>query len=400
MEGHSERGLALLRKASALAPEDPDVRQNLANLLSDLGQFEEATLIYKELVAKHPDQWCHVVNLSAALRRMGHFDEALRCALRALDIDPRQPLAWMAKGNAEACARRSRAAIASFEQAIALQPNFIAAHHSLCRLLLQKERGSWWSRRKMRRTRRAYQRWAAADKQGSTARFMLSALEGDSLPTRMPDEVVRATFDSFAADFELQLILLDYAGPQLMAAALHRLGLAEGARLDVLDAGCGTGLCGPLLRTVARRLEGIDLSPAMLHKARAKGCYDDLEEAELQSWLSAQRERFDLPVAADVLVYFGDLSTFFTHAAQALRADGCMAFTVERSDEPGYTLTCTGRYAHHRNYLDERMRQAGFTAIEFEAVQLRLEAGAPVHGWLVTARRGSPSDHTSTAPRA
>ena len=45
---------------------------------------------------------------------------------------------------------------------------------------------------------------------------------------------------------------------------LAHAGLDASRSLDVLDAGCGTGLCGPLVAPYARRLVGVDLSEAML----------------------------------------------------------------------------------------------------------------------------------------
>lgn len=389
MEGDSVRGLALLRRAYALAPTDRDIRQNLANLLSDIEQLEEAALLYRGLIAEQPGQWFHHANLSAALRRMGHFEDARASACKALAIDSRQPLAWMAKGNAEACARRIDEAIASYEQVIALQPGLFAAHHSLCRLLLQQEQRHWWSRRRLSRTRRAYQRWAEADPHGTTARFMLQALQGDALPARMPDEVVRATFDHFAPDFERQLAQLDYCGPQRVMDALERAGIRQGADLQVLDAGCGTGLAGPLLRPLARRLVGVDLSPPMLGKAKAKGCYDQLEEGELASWLGLQSDCFDLLVSVDVLNYFGELESVLRAAAGALRPGGRIAFTVERSAQPGYCLTCAGRYAHHRDYVAQCLASAGFEQTVVESISLRKESGQPVQAWLFLSSLGT-----------
>ncbi len=389
MEGDSVRGLSLLRRAHALAPADRDIRQNLANLLSDIEQLEEAASLYQELIAEQPGQWFHYANLSAALRRMGHFEDARASACKALAIDSRQPLAWMAKGNSEACAKRIDEAIASYEQAIALQPGLFAAHHSMCRLLLQQEQRHWWSRRRMSRTRRAYQRWAEVDPSGTTARFMLQALHGDVLPARMPDEVVRATFDQFAQDFERQLALLDYRGPQCLVDALDRAGIKPGADLQVLDAGCGTGLAGPLLRPLARHLVGVDLSLPMLSKARAKGCYDQLEEGELAAWLGSRVACFDLLVAADVLNYFGELEGVLRAAAGALRPGGRIAFTVEVSRQPGYRLTCAGRYAHHVDYVTKCLGSAAFERPVAESISLRKESGQPVQAWLILASRSA-----------
>ena len=57
-----------------------------------------------------------------------------------------------------------------------------------------------------------------------------------------------------------------------------RISLAGKA---VLDAGCGTGLCAPLLRPHATHLTGCDISVPMLEKAKAKLGYDALLRSDL-----------------------------------------------------------------------------------------------------------------------
>ena len=88
---------------------------------------------------------------------------------------------------------------------------------------------------------------------------------------------------------------------------LHRKALAN---LMVLDAGCGTGLCGPLLKPYAEILVGVDLSPKMLAKALGRQVYEELIETELVAYLGQRTASFDLIVSADTLIYFGELRSF------------------------------------------------------------------------------------------
>jgi predicted TPR repeat methyltransferase len=75
--------------------------------------------------------------------------------------------------------------------------------------------------------------------------------------------------------------------------------------LTILDAGCGTGLCGPVLRPFASHLIGIDISSGILEKARSRHCYDQLEKSELTVFLQAAHEVFDVVAACDTFNYFG-----------------------------------------------------------------------------------------------
>jgi predicted TPR repeat methyltransferase len=179
---------------------------------------------------------------------------------------------------------------------------------------------------------------------------------------------------------------LDYHAPELLAAALTPV-LDAGADHDVLDAGCGTGLCGPLLKPHARSLTGVDLSPRMLAKARLRCIYDTLVEAELGRFLRDHAAAFDVVASADTLCYFGDLAPVIDAAASALRSRGWLAFTVERADDvDDYRINPHGRYSHARRFVERLLVTAGFDELDVAPAVLRREAGAQVDGWVVRAR--------------
>ncbi len=219
---------------------------------------------------------------------------------------------------------------------------------------------------------------------------MLAACTGRSVPARASDGFVERTFDSFAASFESKLQKLSYRAPALVATMLEDSGLEESKRLDVLDAGCGTGLCGPLLAPYARRVIGVDLSDGMLAQAREKHVYDELTKAELTAYLREHPGAFDLIVSADTLVYFGALDDVVAAAAAALRPNGLFVFTLERatSAEPegGYRLELHGRYSHGREYVERLLAAAGLRARIIHP-ELRTESGAPVAGLVVCAAK-------------
>jgi predicted TPR repeat methyltransferase len=172
-------------------------------------------------------------------------------------------------------------------------------------------------------------------------------------------------------------------------AVRRRLGKPRGD-LAVCDAGCGTGLCGRWLRQYAARLTGVDLSQGMLDLARDRQLYDSLERSDLTAWLRERAVAFGLIVSADVLCYFGELLTVAQASFGALGTSGMLAFTVEHATEPrpeGYRLLINGRYAHNESYVHDCLALAGFTAIEIDQADLRMEGRVPVAGLVVTARR-------------
>jgi predicted TPR repeat methyltransferase len=171
-------------------------------------------------------------------------------------------------------------------------------------------------------------------------------------------------------------------------------GVGTRKSLDVLDAGCGTGLCGPLVAPHARRLVGVDLSERMLAQARERNVYDELVKRELTAYLDECTELFDVVVSADTLVYFGSLERVVAVAANALRPGGRFVFTVEELEpdgarpDAGYRISPTGRYRHGREYLERVLASAGLRP-EIVPAELRLEAGDPVAGLVVRATRAA-----------
>lgn len=113
------------------------------------------------------------------------------------------------------------------------------------------------------------------------------------MPDRASNAYIEAEFDTFAASFEQVLNEgLHYRAPQLCADLLAEVLPAPERLHDMLDAGCGTGLCGHLIAPWARRLVGVDLSAGMLAKARTKGTYDELVKAELTAYLQQGTARW------------------------------------------------------------------------------------------------------------
>jgi len=206
------------------------------------------------------------------------------------------------------------------------------------------------------------------------------------VPERMSDAEIKASFDAYAAEFDRHIRSLDYRAPELVAEVLARRLSPAHARLDVLDGGCGTGLSAALLRPYARQLTGVDLSPAMLERARRTGLYDVLVESELGGFLAAHAASFDVCVLVDVLIYFGDLHAIIARAARSLRPGGLLALTVEKSDRPGSHMHSSGRYSQHADHVRAALAAAGCVAIEQVEAEIRTESDAPVVGLIVSAR--------------
>jgi predicted TPR repeat methyltransferase len=78
---------------------------------------------------------------------------------------------------------------------------------------------------------------------------------------------------------------------------------------------------------------GIDISPAMIEKARATGLYAELEVTDMLEGLRTTPDSgIDLVLAADAMVYVADLVPVLQQASRVLAPGGLLAFTLERHD--------------------------------------------------------------------
>ena len=213
------------------------------------------------------------------------------------------------------------------------------------------------------------------------ALHMLAALGDRPAPNRASDGYVTAYFDRFAEDFDHQLVdELDYQVPQLLYDAVAPCLNDAALQLDILDLGCGTGLSGRLFRRHANRLDGVDLSPAMLDRARDRNVYDSLTAGEISAHLKGLTRQYDVLLAGDVLAYFGQLSGLFRAISSVAREGALFAFSVEARRRAGYRLTPSGRYAHGRRYITRLAAAAGLREVSVTREQLRYEYGEPVMG--------------------
>lgn len=214
---------------------------------------------------------------------------------------------------------------------------------------------------------------------------------GDPLDAMSPGYVT-ALFDEYATRFDRHLTRsLAYRGPALLADAVRRAAstrLRDPAFGEVLDLGCGTGLSGEAIRPAARTLLGIDLSPAMVRKARAKRIYDGLDVGDLVAWLGGRPDASaDLAISCDVAVYMGDLAPLSREAARVLAPGGLFALTVQSHAGEAVLLGEDGRYAHSETYLRGIAMASGLAVALCEAASTRQDRGEDVPGLLMVMGR-------------
>lgn len=385
--GHLDAAEALYQRVLEADPGNPDALHFLGVLSHQRGRSTEAADLIRQALERVPDYPDALSNLGNVLRSQGALAEAEACYRRAIAIRPDHAPALLMLGAVLDAQGRSGEAADHYVRAV----DGGSCEPDLLRLVAATLRAEG----RLDEAAALYRRWLSVRPNDPYALHLLAACTGREVPERAHDSYVENLFDCFAETFDEKLAQLEYRAPALAAAAVARVVGPPRADLVVLDAGCGTGLCGQYLRPRARELVGVDLSAQMLAHAEARGLYDRLVRHELTAYLEGCTESLDLIVSADTLVYFGSLDGVLTAAARALRPGGHLVFTVERIDPdaapPGYRLNVSGRYSHSPSYVETAVRAAGLTPLSVDEVVLRKEGGDDVAGLLVVAQRQSSS---------
>ncbi|MET3694272.1 tetratricopeptide repeat protein [Methylobacterium goesingense] len=378
--GRSEEGLRLIRRAIGLQPDDAGMRNNLGNILNDCGRFEEAVEAYLGAVEIEPRNVDILNNLGVALRTLNRFNDSEVAYRRVIAIDPTYREAHDNLGRLLASRGRFEEAVACHQTALKLEPRNAETRRLLADMhVLRGDRAKAVA---------IIDDWLKDEPGSVTAHHLRAAISGDDVPTRASDAYVAKLFDAYAPSFDRSLSGLEYRAPDLVATVLEAMAGRPDKGLAILDAGCGTGLCGPLVAEWARSLVGVDLSEGMLAQAAERGCYDTLVHAELTQFLLAHENAYDFVLSADTLCYFGDLAAVLAAARGALTAGGGLIFTLEADAGPRpFVLNPHGRYAHQEDYVRQMLDAAGFTQIGIDHQTLRMQRGDPVQGLVVNARR-------------
>jgi len=376
-QGQSDEAVALIEKSLALAPGRADCHNNLGIVFQSTGKLQAAIDAYHHAIAIDPGHANAHSNLGVLLRATGQPLQAEAAYRTAIQLNPEHIDAYTNLGILLNALKRTREAAECYCKVITLRPKHREARRLLA--LAHCVLGDIDAAVKI------FDEWLDEEPGDPIALHMRAACTGRDVPARASNGFVERTFDSFASSFESKLEHLSYRAPALVAAMLDNSDLEQVKQLDVLDAGCGTGLCGPLLVPYARRLVGVDLSEGMLALAKAKHVYDALIQRELTDHLRDHPAAFDVIVSVDTLVYFGDLGSVIAAAAGALRPNGLFIFTLEHAvgvSDINWRLELHGRYSHARPYVERVLTVAGLQPWITPA-ELRMESGAPVAGLVI-----------------
>ena len=347
------------------------------------GDPDKAAALIARAIASNPGIASFHYNLGIVQKARGQLEEAATSYERATLLKPEHVDAHNNLGNVLKALGRREEARASFERALQHNPSNADTHYNLgilaCDLGLPGEAVAHFRRCLAN---------DPADARG--VKILLAHLAADAAPRRTSQAQVQSIYDVRARFWDQER---SYFGARLVGDALHRH--AGTAALDILDIGCGTGLAGIAVRDLAKRLDGVDLSPAMLEKAQAKGIYDGLYQGDLVPFLTQAQANYDAVVGAAALIHFGDLAPLFRAVSASLGDRGLFVFTLFPQETPDvsygvvsdYRLAQSGCFGHSPAYVERLAAETGFAVLELEMVTHEHDPeGNPVAGLLAVLR--------------
>ena len=303
-----------------------------------IGRLEDAITSYRLGLAISPDNVPGLINLAKTLKEQGRSLAAARFLQQAGNIEPNNPEIWYELANVLQIMGRNEDAINCYQEVLRLRPEDAAAGH------------------------------------------LLAALRGED-ERKVPAEYVRNLFDNYAPRFEQSLVgKLGYDIPAKIGQILRKFDRCYDRALDL---GAGTGLMGGAIKDIAKEISGVDISENMVKIARTKNIYKNLECADINEFININNNKYDLIIAADVLVYIGELSNLFASIKKIITDNGIFIFSIELSASKELELRPHGRYGHSFEYIENLGEKHGLKVLIREETPIRLEEGNPIPGQII-----------------
>ena len=170
-------------------------------------------------------------------------------------------------------------------------------------------------------------------------------------------EELASGYAAWAGDYDADVMAMGYQSPNMVAAMVTRHVPAPGGTM--LDAGCGTGLLGVMLRPFGYvPIIGIDMSAEMLAAAKARRCYDGLRRMVMGERLDFPDGAFGAAVASGVFTAGHAPASSFDELARVVRPGGRLVFGLRHDGDHGnaYRETCDRLVAAGRLRLVEESR--------------------------------------------
>lgn len=372
------------KKILPLAPDHFAARFQLASALMHEQNIEDAIRIFLRIAEVHPNHFETQTNLASCYVNIGDLKTAKQYYTKALELSPEDSqilfnlgVIHMQQGNIDS-------AIRFYQRAAQIEPDNFSVHNNLGIACLAKQHIGF--------ALEHFKEALRIQPNNKAIQHTIKIMSGHENLLTSPPEYITSLFDSYADHYESHLLkALDYQVPELLQNALLKVTHPPKQNWDIIDLGCGTGLCGSIVKPYAKTLIGVDLSAKMLEIAAQKNIYDELITSDLTHFLKNKKSTYDLVIAGDVFVYIGDLAPLFSEISTALREKGFLVFNaeIEINEESDFKINQSGRFLHHKKYLEILAANNNFSVAFYQTSITRTQNNEPVYGHIFVLKKDS-----------
>ncbi len=144
-------------------------------------------------------------------------------------------------------------------------------------------------------------------------------------------EAAMSFYDQWAEQYDDQMEQkLGYVAPRLMAESLA--AYVSDKSTPVLDVGCGTGLTSQYLSDLGFQLfDGIDITPRMLERARERGIYRSLIEADVTQPLDLESSSYEAIISSGTFTLGHVGCEAIPELVRVLKSGGYLGCTIHEN---------------------------------------------------------------------
>ncbi|MGL9732543.1 MAG: methyltransferase [Wolbachia sp.] len=193
------------------------------------------------------------------------------------------------------------------------------------------------------------------------ASYYINKMTNQASIKKLPKNLIKQYFDYTGKYFvEHWLIAKQYRGHKLTHTVITEIINNSNSALNILDLGCGTGICGHFLKihNTENCITGVDISNRMLNIARGcfingKPVYNELIHMEMTDFLKKERNySYDVIIFIEVLHYLHNFRVELELAKRSINKKGAIICLIRRKEGEGIDFVNKGDYfCHSENYI-------------------------------------------------
>jgi predicted TPR repeat methyltransferase len=212
------------------------------------------------------------------------------------------------------------------------------------------------------------------------AQYFIQKIETPEKIESMPPSLIKELVNLRDEFYEEDYLDNGYMGAKHLVNETFKKVDDKNPNFEVLDLGCGTGLCGVILkeRALAKKLIGVDLSSLMVKRSKGLeidnvNVYDEVHEVEISEYLTKESSKYDLVIADLAFDFIGKLDSFAELIKSVIKKGGLFGAVVRIDEEleKGYKLDVNYEdFSHSEKYFTDTFVKAGFEIISANDIDI------------------------------